>query len=361
MFNANRDGLDRHLDNAGPKVVTERTPAISNLIGTNPNFLAAVKQLGTVARADCAVLIRGETGTGKEVIARAIHDTSTRRQQRFVAINCAAIPASLIESELFGHERGAFTGALTHRIGRFQSADGGSLFLDEIGELPVELQPKLLRVIQEQEFEKLGSSHTTRVDVRIIAATNQNLEQMVAERRFRMDLYYRLNVFPITLPPLRERASDIPLLIDHFLRAIGGRYGKTIDYVSEEVMLALMSYDWPGNIRELQNFIERSVILTNGRQLRAPIQELINREPHDGVVRTLNDAHRALIIKILRETNWVVGGPDGAAARLGLKRTTLITKMRRLGISTGPARPVRDASESDWDQSQESLALPVSV
>ncbi len=214
MFNANRDGLDRHLDNAGSKVVTDRTPAISGLIGSSPNFLAVVEQLGTVAPVDCAVLIRGETGTGKEVFARAIHDASTRRHQRFVAINCAAIPAPLIESELFGYERGAFTGALTHRIGRFQSADGGTLFLDEIGELPIELQPKLLRVIQEQEFERLGSSQTTRVDVRIVAATNQNLEQLIAEQRFRMDLYYRLNVFPIWLPPLRERASDIPLLFD---------------------------------------------------------------------------------------------------------------------------------------------------
>ena len=361
MLNTNRVGLNRHSDNAGSKLAMERNPAISGLIGSSPNFLAVVEQLRTVASVDCAVLIGGETGTGKEVFARAIHDASARRQQRFVAINCAAIPASLIESELFGHERGAFTGALTHRIGRFQSADGGTLFLDEIGELPIELQPKLLRVIQEQEFERLGSSQTTRVDVRIIAATNQNLEQMVAERRFRMDLYYRLNVFPILLPPLRERASDIPLLIDHFLRTIGGRYGKSIDHISDDVMSALMSYDWPGNIRELQNFIERSVILTNGRELRAPIEELTNPETHDGVVRTLNDAHRALIIKTLRETNWVVGGPDGAAAKLGLKRTTLITKMRRLGISTGPSKAVTRTSECDVDGSLERLAVQASV
>jgi formate hydrogenlyase transcriptional activator len=361
MFNTNRGGLDRRSDNGGSKVATERTPAISGPIGSSPNFLAVVEQLGTVAPVDCAVLLRGETGTGKEVIARAIHDASARRQQRFVAINCAAIPASLIESELFGHERGAFTGALADRIGRFQSADGGTLFLDEIGELPIELQPKLLRVIQEQEFERLGSSQTTRVNVRIIAATNQNLEQMVAERRFRMDLYYRLNVFPILLPPLRERASDIPLLIDHFLRTMGGRYGKSIDRVSDDVMAAIMSHDWPGNIRELQNFIERSVILTNGRELRAPIAELTNPDTHDGVVRTLNDAHRALIIKILRETNWVVGGPKGAAAKLGLKRTTLITKMRRLGISVGPAKLAKGASECDWDRSPEGLAAPASA
>jgi transcriptional regulator with GAF, ATPase, and Fis domain len=356
MFNANRAGLDRPLDNAGPKVVTDRASAISGLIGSSPNFLAVVEQLGTVASVDCAVLIRGETGTGKEVFARAIHNASARRHQRFVAINCAAIPATLIESELFGHERGAFTGALTRRMGRFEYADGGTLFLDEIGELPIELQPKLLRIIQEQEFERLGSSKTTRVDVRIVAATNQSLEQMVAERRFRMDLYYRLNVFPILLPPLRERTSDIPLLVDHFLRTIGGRYGKSIDRVSDDVMAAIMRHDWPGNIRELQNFMERSVILTNGRELRAPIAGLTNPETNDGVVRTLNDAHRALITKTLRETNWVVGGPDGAAAKLGLKRTTLITKMRRLGISTGPAKPVRRAPECDWDRSPESLA-----
>src|ERR1700675_4835414 len=347
MLNANGVGLHPHPGNAGLKVVTEKTPAISGLIGSSPNFLAVVEQLGIVAPVDCAVLLRGETGTGKEVIARAIHDASARRLQRFVAINCAAIPPSLIESELLRHERGAFTGALTQRIGRFQSADGGTLFLDEIGELPIELQPKLLRVIQEQEFERLGSSQTNRVDVRIIAATNQNLEQMISERRFRMDLYYRLNVFPIWLPPLRERASDIPLLIDHFLRTIGGRYGKSIGHVSDDVMAAIMRYDWPGNIRELQNFIERSVILTNGRQLRAPIAELTNLEARDGVVRTLNDAHRALIIKTLRETNWVVGGPSGAAAKLGLKRTTLVTTMRGLGISTGPTRAAKRTSEFD--------------
>jgi formate hydrogenlyase transcriptional activator len=360
MHDTNRGGLDRHSDNGGSRVASERAPANSGLIGSSPNFLEVVEQLRTVASAHCAVLIRGETGTGKEVIARGIHEASIRRQQRFVAINCSAIPAPLIESELFGHERGAFTGALTHRIGRFQSADGGTLFLDEIGELPIELQPKLLRAIQQQEFERVGSSQTTRVDVRIIAATNQNLEQMVAERQFRMDLYYRLNVFPIWLPPLRERATDIPLLIDHFLRTIGSRYGKAIDRVSDRVMAAILRYDWPGNIRELQNFIERSVILTNGRELRAPIEELNIRETQDGVVRTLNDAHRALIMKILRETNGVVGGPSGAAAKLGLKRTTLITKMRRLGISTGPDKPVKLTSERDRARSPITFA-PVSV
>jgi formate hydrogenlyase transcriptional activator len=361
MFNANRDGLGRHSDNNVVRMITERNPAISELIGSSPNFLAVLEDLRTVAPVDCAVLIQGETGTGKEVIARAIHDASARRQHRFVAINCSAIPAGLLESEFFGYERGAFTGAMTPRIGRFQAADRGTLFLDEIGELPMELQPKLLRAIQEQEFERLGSSQTTRVDVRIVAATNQDLEQMVAERQFRMDLYYRLNVFPITLPPLRERASDIPLLVDHFLRTFAGRHGKSIKHVPDDVLAAVMRYDWPGNIRELQNFIERSVILTRDAELRAPIAELINRVTADGVVRTLNDAHRALIIKTLRQTNSVVGGPNGAAAKLGLARTTLITKMRKLGISTGPAKPGTGASNWHRDRASACLAVTASV
>jgi formate hydrogenlyase transcriptional activator len=361
MFDANRYGSDRHSENAGSKVVMDDTSAFSGLIGSSPNFLTVIEQLRTVAPVDCAVLIQGETGTGKEVVARAIHDASARRRQRFVTVNCAAIPAALLESELFGYERGAFTGALTSKIGRFQHADGGTLFLDEIGELPIELQPKLLRAIQEQEFDRLGSSQSTRVDVRIVAATNRNLEEMVAEQRFRMDLYYRLNVFPIWLPPLRGRASDIPLLIDHFLRTMCDRYGKSIDQISDAVMAAIKRYDWPGNIRELQNFIERSVILTTGRELRAPIAELTNRETRGGFVRTLNDAQRALIIRTLRQTNWVVGGPNGAAERLGLKRTTLITKMERLGISTRPTKPNTDPSEWDGDGSFERLAVPATV
>ena len=235
----------------------------SELIGVSPKFTAVLEDVRTVAAADCSVLIRGETGTGKEVIARAIHDTSPRRQRRFVAINCAAIPATLLESELFGYERGAFTGAVTHRMGHFQAADRGTLFLDEIGDLPLELQPKLLRAIQEQEFERLGSSQTTRVDVRIVAATNQSLEQMVSERRFRMDLYYRLNVFPIELPPLRERADDIPLLIDHFLRTSKCRQAESIERVSDDVMAALVRYDWPGNIRELQKVRANAVGATD--------------------------------------------------------------------------------------------------
>jgi formate hydrogenlyase transcriptional activator len=307
--------------------------AITGLIGSSRKFQLVLDDVNIVAPSDCTVLIQGETGTGKEVIAQAIHNASPRRQQRFVAINCAAIPVALLESELFGHDRGAFTGAVTQRLGRFQAADRGTLFLDEIGDLPLELQPKLLRAIQQQEFERLGSSHTTRIDVRIVAATNQNLAQMVSERRFRIDLYYRLNVFPITLPPLRERPGDIRLLLAHFLRTFAQRQGKSIEYVSDQVMTAMDRYSWPGNIRELQNFIERSVLLTRGAELRAPIAELTMSELQDHDIRTLEDANRAHIKAMLDETKWVVGGPNGAAARLGMHRTTLIARMQKLGIS----------------------------
>jgi formate hydrogenlyase transcriptional activator len=301
-------------------------------IGSSPSFRALLEDVQVVAPSDCTVLIQGETGTGKEVIAQAIHEASLRRQHRFVTVNCAAIPAALLESELFGHERGAFTGAVAQRLGRFQAADRGTLFLDEIGELPIELQPKLLRAIQEREVERLGCSHATRVNVRIVAATNQNLEQMVSERRFRMDLYYRLNVFPITLPPLRARIGDIPLLVDHFVRSYAGRQGKSIEFVSDEVMAAITTYSWPGNIRELQNFIERSVTLTRGPALQAPI-EVLERNDVAHEVCTLADADRVHILGALRETHWVVGGKRGAASRLGLNRTTLMAKMQKLGIS----------------------------
>jgi formate hydrogenlyase transcriptional activator len=305
----------------------------SELIGSSRKFLAVLKDVRAVAAADCAVLIQGETGTGKELVARAIHEASARRQHRFVPVNSAALPATLVESELFGYERGAFTGAVASRMGRFQAADRGTLFLDEIGELPIELQPKLLRAIQEQEFERLGSSQTTHVDVRIIAATNQDLEQLAAERRFRMDLYYRLKVFPITLPPLRERTDDIPVLVHRFVLAYAARHHKSITHVPDNVMAAITAYRWPGNIRELQNFIERSVILTNGDELQAPVAELSNTKGPISAVRTLADAERAHIISTLRETNWSVGGRNGAAARLGLVRTTLVSKMQKLGIS----------------------------
>jgi formate hydrogenlyase transcriptional activator len=293
-----------------------------------------------VAPVDSAVLVQGETGTGKEVIAQAIHDASPRRQNRFVALNCAAIPSALLESELFGHERGAFTGAVAQTMGRFQVADHGTLFLDEIGDLPLELQPKLLRVLQEKQFERLGGGRTFQVDVRVIAATNQDLWQMVQERRFRADLYYRLNVFPITLPPLRERGDDIPLLIEHFVQKFAKRQGKTIDCIPDHLMQAWKRHPWPGNIRELQNVIERAVIMTNGTVLNPQMMEPQMREPglnevgySPASVRTLADAEREHITTTLRETNWVVGGQRGAAAQLGLPRTTLIARMQRLGIS----------------------------
>ena len=307
--------------------------AITGLIGSSPKFQAVLDEINTVAPSDCAVLIQGETGTGKELMAQAIHEASPRRQSRFVALNCAAIPSALLESELFGHERGAFTGAVTQTIGRFQAADRGTLFLDEIGDLPLELQPKLLRVLQEKQVERLGGDRTFQVDVRVIAATNQGLWRMVQERKFRADLYYRLNVFPITLPPLRERRGDIRLLLAHFLRRFAQRQGKSVDYVSDQVMTAIEKYSWPGNIRELQNFIERSVILTRGAELQAPIAELTKSEPQVDDIRTLEDANRAHIKAMLGETNWVVGGPNGAAARLGMHRTTLIARMQKLGIS----------------------------
>jgi formate hydrogenlyase transcriptional activator len=309
----------------------------SELIGSSRKLSAVLEDVRTVAGTNCAVLIQGETGTGKELVARVIHESSTRRQHRCVAINCSAIPAQLLESEMFGYERGAFTGAVASRIGRFQAADRGTLFLDEVGDLPIELQPKLLRAIQEQEFERLGSSHTNHVDVRIVAATHQNLQDMAAVGRFRTDLYYRLNVFPITLPSLRERRDDIPELVQHFVHAYASRHGKSIARIPDEVMTALVGYNWPGNIRELQNFIERSVILTSGVELGAPVAELVDRRRSIPGVNTLADAERAHIISTLRETNWVVGGRDGAAARLGVLRTTLIAKMRKLGISRDTA------------------------
>jgi formate hydrogenlyase transcriptional activator len=305
--------------------------AISELIGSSPKFRAVLDEINMVGPVDSAVLVRGETGTGKEVIAQAIHDASPRRRNQFVAINCAAIPATLIESELFGHERGAFTGALTPRVGRFQLADRGTLFLDEIGDLPLELQPKLLRVLQEQRFERLGGNQTIQVNVRVIAATNQDLWGMVQERKFRADLYYRLNVFPMTLPPLRERRTDVPLLAAYFVRKFAERLGKPIPYIPDDVMKALTNHDWPGNIRELQNFIERAVIMTTGTVLQPRAAEL-RPQPAVTSVRTLADAERAHIVETLRATNGVVGGRSGAAARLGLPRTTLLARMQRLGL-----------------------------
>jgi len=316
-----------------------------DIIGRSASLRAVLDQIEIVAPTNSTVLILGETGTGKELIARAIHNRSSRRDKPFVRVNCAAIPSGLLESELFGHERGAFTGAIARKVGRFELADGGTLFLDEIGDIPPELQPKLLRVLQEQEFERLGSTHTTRVDVRVVAATSRDLPQMVANREFRSDLYYRLNVFPVRLPALRERPEDIALLVRHFVDLCAKRMKKNVERVPNEAMEILLSHVWPGNVRELQNFIERAVILSPGKVLRAPLDELkqsadapdASDQSAAPKAMTLKDAEREHIIQALAETNWVIGGPKGAGARLGLQRTTLISKMQRLGISRAQA------------------------
>jgi formate hydrogenlyase transcriptional activator len=305
------------------------------IVGSSRSLRGVLDQIRTVARTDATVLIEGETGTGKELIAQAIHTNSRRRDRPFVKLNCAAIPLGLLESELFGHEKGAFTGAVTQKLGRFEAADGGTLFLDEIGDIPLELQAKLLRVLQEQEFERLGSTYTRRVNVRVVAATNQNLAALVTEKQFRMDLYYRLNVFPIALPPLRNRLEDIPLLVAHFVNRYATGMAKRIDKITSDAMESLVRYPWPGNIRELQNFIERAVILTNGDVLR--LSPLPSHAPFPTGPVTLADAERDHILNALRQSNWVVGGAAGAAARLGVKRTTLISKMRKRGLSRAMA------------------------
>jgi formate hydrogenlyase transcriptional activator len=304
------------------------------IIGKSAALESVLEQVALVAPTDSTVLIQGETGTGKELIARAVHNLSSRCGLPFMKLNCAAIPFDLLESELFGHEKGAFTGAIAQKIGRFERADKGTLFLDEVGDIPPALQPKLLRVLQEQEFERLGSTRTHQVDVRLVAATNRNLAEMVKRNEFRSDLYYRLNVFPITLPPLRARREDIPALVEHFVENYARRMGKQIDQISAGTMAELTSYAWPGNIRELQNFIERSVIVSSGNVLQAPFATLradVTSETQDAV--TLEDAERNHIRKILEETRWVVSGPNGAAARLGIKRSTLYFRMQKLGIS----------------------------
>jgi formate hydrogenlyase transcriptional activator len=336
------------------------------IVGESTSLRRILKEVETVAPTDSTVLIRGETGTGKELIARALHQLSPRRQRTFVKLNCAAIPTGLLESELFGHEKGAFTGAITQKIGRFELAHQGTLFLDEVGDIPPELQPKLLRVLQEQEFERLGSTRTVRVDVRLIAATNQDLAAMASNGQFRNDLFYRLNVFPLLLPPLRERREDIPRLVRHFAQKVARRMGRTIETIPSEGLDALVQYPWPGNIRELENVIERAVILSPGTELQINLGELKGRDQRsegrdqrpevrgqrpevsdkkseiDGNSsasrnltsgRSLADAERDHIIRVLRETGWVLGGPNGAAARLAMKRTTLQSKMKKLGIS----------------------------
>src|SRR5271169_2962992 len=320
-----------------------------DLIGSSSKFRALLREVEKVAPVDSAVLIQGETGTGKEVIARAIHEASPRRNHRFVALNCAAIPSALLESELFGHERGAFTGACAQTKGRFQMADGGTLFLDEIGDMPLELQPKLLRALQEREFERLGSNQTVRVNVRVMAATNQDLLQLVSKKLFRADLFYRLNVIPICLPPLRERLQDILPLTEFFVAKFAASLNKPIDLIPDEVMAVLQAHDWPGNIRELQNFIERAVLFSPGSVLRLPLDlKHTLKQSSESAARTLADADREHILETLNQTNWLIGGQDGAANRLGLPRTTLIYKMRKLGIETRRSlsvRPIRQLAD----------------
>jgi formate hydrogenlyase transcriptional activator len=317
----------------------ERT--FERIIGNSAALESVLEQVEQVAPTNSTVLIEGETGTGKELIAHAIHNASQRYGRAFIKLNCAAIPLDLLESELFGHEKGAFTGAIAQKIGRFEMADKGTLFLDEVGDIPPALQPKLLRVLQEQEFERLGSGRTHKVDVRLVAATNRNLGKMVARGQFRSDLYYRLNVFPLLLPALRERREDIPALVTHFVKLFSRRIGKQVDSVPPETMAAFQWYSWPGNIRELQNLVERAVILSRDGVLPNPLHKkqtelmipTLHRTRTFQSSMTLEDSDRALVVETLEHVGWVVGGPRGAAVKLGLKRTTLLAKMRRLGIS----------------------------
>jgi formate hydrogenlyase transcriptional activator len=330
-----KDKLHQELVYLEEEVRTEHD--FGEIVGESATLRHALKQVEAVAPTDSTVLILGETGTGKELIARALHDLSPRRQRTFVKLNCAAIPTGLLESELFGHEKGAFTGAITQKVGRFELAHQGTLFLDEVGDIPPELQPKLLRALQEQEFERLGSTRTVRVNVRLVAATNHDLAQMVGNGRFRNDLYYRLNVFPVVLPPLRERPDDIPRLVRHFTQRFARRMGRRIETIPAAVMDALVRYAWPGNVREMQNIIERAVILSRGPALHIPADDLkpgtARADGPAGAPVTLADAEREHIVGVLGETGWVVGGPKGAAARLGMKRSTLQKKMKKLDIS----------------------------
>jgi len=321
-----RPGSDRHSEERG----------FEQIIGSSAALESVLEQVERVAPTDSTVLIQGETGTGKELIARAIHNLSSRCGRPFVKINCAAIPLDLLESELFGHEKGAFTGAIAQKIGRFELADRGTLFLDEVGDIPAQLQPKLLRVLQEQEFERLGGTHTHHVNVRLLAATNRPLHEMVKRAEFRIDLYYRLNVFPIRLPPLRERREDIPALVTHVIERVARRIGRRVERVPADTMAAFSSYEWPGNIRELQNLIERAVILANDGVLPNPLpppgaESIVAAATP--VATTMRDSERLLILNTLTAVGWVIGGARGAATRLGMNRSTLIARMKKLGIA----------------------------
>jgi transcriptional regulator with GAF, ATPase, and Fis domain len=342
------------LDRIAYPAQDDRDLEFARIVGNSPALESLLELVQLVATTESTVLVLGETGTGKELIAHAIHNVSSRYERPFVKLNCAAIPADLLESELFGHEKGAFTGAIAQKLGRFELADKGTLFLDEVGDIPLALQPKLLRVLQEQQFERLGSGRTHQVDVRLVAATNRDLKEMVAHNEFRSDLYYRLNVFPVSLPPLRERREDIPTLVEHFVGIFSRRMRRPIHHVPPETLAAFSSYPWPGNIRELQNLVERAVILARDGVLPNPLPTAVApvtlspatekrlREP-ESVPMTLRDSERALILQALEATDWRIGGPKGAAIKLGLNRTTLIYRMKKIGIY----RPLRRAALPD--------------
>jgi formate hydrogenlyase transcriptional activator len=332
--------LEDHLDEESMCLEGEISNELNfkEIVGRSVALQGVLRQVQVVAPTDCGVLVQGETGTGKELIARAIHNLSARRDRPFIKVNCAAIPSGLLESELFGHEKGAFTGAIIRKAGRFEVADKGTLFLDEVGDIPLELQPKLLRVLQEHEFERLGSSRTQQVDVRIVAATHRDLKRMVEDGEFRSDLFYRLHVFPLPVPPLRDRREDIPILVRHYVDKYARRMNRRIETISSQAMEALASYPWPGNVRELQNYIERAVILSPGSNLRAPLAELKQTaiQSRSSKLSTLEEVEREHVLQAIRESNWIIGGPNGAAARLGMKRTTLAYRIRKLNI---PCRP----------------------
>ena len=368
MFGTIHNGLGGHSGAAGVAAAFAEPPrsrtarSFEQIIGRSPALKAVLEQVERVAPTDSTVLIEGETGTGKELIAHAVHNFSPRAGRPFIKLNCAAIPFDLLESELFGHERGAFTGAIAQKIGRFELADKGTLFLDEVGDIPLALQPKLLRVLQEQEFERLGSGHTHHVDVRLVAATHRDLAQMVKRNEFRSDLYYRLNVFPIVLPPLRERREDILPLLEHYVEEFACRIGKNIRQIPNEILDAFESYPWPGNIRELQNVIERAVILSSDGLFPNPLPpaQSGSAQADPNILNTLKVSERALILQALHQANWVIGGPKGAAARLGLIRTTLIGRLKKYGI----CRPARELDHDRLhptpagESSEEPLPIP---